>query len=290
VSYLGRPSERATLSPPGPTTVVLVGAGPGDPELLTVRAVNRLAEAEVVMYDALVDARLLALAPQALHVPVGRRAGRGGPDFDDVCARLIVAAQAGIRVVRLKCGDPFVFGRGGEEALALQQAGVPFEIVPGLSNALAAPALASIPVTHRGLASGLLVVSGHDGALLERLLPERYLADVSIVVLMGLRTRAQLVTLLTERGAALDTPAALVLGAGTDRQWTWSGSLEGLAVVTLPQGELPGTIVIGRVASLGPQLTATAILERRAEPTRRVDPGRSPARLPARGLQLEVRS
>ncbi|MCE9575415.1 MAG: uroporphyrinogen-III C-methyltransferase, partial [Deltaproteobacteria bacterium] len=131
-----------------PGHVSLVGAGPGDPELLTLRALRRLREADLVLNDALVPTALVELAPQARRFFVGKRAGRHSIEQDTIHRLMIRAARRGDRVVRLKCGDPFVFGRGGEEALALADAGIPFEIVPGLSSALAAPALAGIPVTH----------------------------------------------------------------------------------------------------------------------------------------------
>ncbi len=141
--------------------VSLVGAGPGDPELLTVRAVKRLQEADLVLYDALVDRAALRHAPRARWAYVGKRAGRHSIAQETIERVMIRRAQRGERIVRLKSGDPFVFGRGGEEALALAAAGVPCEVVPGVSAAVAGPALSGIPVTHRGLASAFLVVSGH---------------------------------------------------------------------------------------------------------------------------------
>ncbi|HEX3763876.1 MAG TPA: uroporphyrinogen-III C-methyltransferase, partial [Kofleriaceae bacterium] len=141
--------------------VSLVGAGPGDPELLTLRALRRLRDADLVLNDALVHADLLDLAPTAQRFYVGKRAGRHSIDQDGIHRLMIRAARRGQRVVRLKAGDPFVLGRGGEEALALEAAGIAYEVVPGLSSAIAAPLLAGIPVTHRGLASGFAVVSGH---------------------------------------------------------------------------------------------------------------------------------
>ncbi len=135
--------------------VSLVGAGPGDPDLLTVRAARALAAADLVLYDALVSAETLALAPRAQRFCVGKRAHRPSFRQETIHAVMIRAARRGKRVVRLKGGDPFVFGRGGEEALALRAAGVPFDVVPGISSAVAAPALSGIPVTHRGLASAL---------------------------------------------------------------------------------------------------------------------------------------
>ena len=139
----------------------LVGAGPGDPDLLTRKAADRLADADLVLYDALVDPATLALAPSAQRVFVGKRASRPQVRQEFIHWLMIRAARAGKKVVRLKGGDPFVFGRGGEEGLALAAAGIPFEVVPGVSSAIAAAALAGIPVTHRGMSSGFVVVSGH---------------------------------------------------------------------------------------------------------------------------------
>jgi siroheme synthase len=142
--------------------VSLVGAGPGDPGLLTRTAVARLRAADFVLYDALVDDRILRYARRAQRFYVGKRAGHQAMSQTAIQALMIRAARRGRRVVRLKGGDPFVFGRGGEEALALQQAGIPYDVVPGISSAIAAPASAGIPVTHRGVASAFLVVSGHE--------------------------------------------------------------------------------------------------------------------------------
>src|SRR4029077_1300135 len=147
--------------------VSLVGAGPGDPELLTRKALLRLRRADLVLYDALVDARVLAVARRGQRFFVGKRAGRQALTQEAIHGVMIRAARRGRRVVRLKGGDPFVFGRGGEEMLALQDAGVAFDVVPGVTSALAAPALARIPLTHRGVSSALLVVSGHDDAVFQ---------------------------------------------------------------------------------------------------------------------------
>src|SRR5439155_3706992 len=151
--------------------VSLVGAGPGDPGLLTRKAVARLRAADLVLYDALVDVRVLKFARRAQRFFVGKRAGtnrRGGSrglnevSQQAIHALMIRAARRGRRVVRLKGGDPFVFGRGGEEAQALRAAGVPFEIVPGVTSAVGVPAYAGIPVTHRGVASSFAVITGHE--------------------------------------------------------------------------------------------------------------------------------
>ncbi|HVI76369.1 MAG TPA: uroporphyrinogen-III C-methyltransferase [Anaeromyxobacteraceae bacterium] len=232
--------------------VSLVGAGPGDPGLLTRRAAERLAAADLVLYDALVDAALLKLAPGARCFLVGKRAGRPSVSQRAIERLMIRAARRGQRVVRLKCGDPFVFGRGGEEALALAEAGVAFEVVPGVSSALAAPALAGIPVTHRGLAAGFAVVSGHAeasyGPLLDALPPE----GMTLVVLMGVAQRVALAARLRTRGWGASTPAALLLGASSAEAFTWTGPLSALAEVPIPpeRAHLPGTLVVGEVAAL----------------------------------------
>ncbi|MCA9678580.1 MAG: uroporphyrinogen-III C-methyltransferase, partial [Myxococcales bacterium] len=243
--------------------VSLVGAGPGDPELLTRRALDRLGRADLILNDALVPDELVALAPQARRFYVGKRAGRHSIDQDGIHRLMIRAARRGDRVVRLKCGDPFVFGRGGEEALALQAAGVPFEIVPGVTSAIAGPALAGIPVTHRGLASGFVVVSGHAESAYAPILGSLAPAAATVVVLMGLTTRGALAGFLIARGWDAATPAAVVLGASHDGAATWTGRLDGLAAAALPPGELPGLLVIGAVAglatTLAPALAATPV-------------------------------
>jgi len=246
-------------APVPPGFVSLVGAGPGDPGLLTRRAAERLRHADVVLYDALVSAETLRLAPGAHCFFVGKRAGRPSVSQRAIERLLVRAARRGQRVVRLKCGDPFVFGRGGEEAQALAAAGVPFEIVPGVSSAVAAPALAGIPVTHRGLASGFAVISGHDeriyGPILDRLGSD---TTLTLVVLMGVGERARLAARLLGRGWDGDTPAAIVLGASTDGAHAWRGTLSELRHAPLPpdRAHLPGTLVIGAVAALA--LTASA--------------------------------
>jgi uroporphyrin-III C-methyltransferase len=231
--------------------VSIVGAGPGDPGLLTRRAAQRLRQADLVLYDALVDPAVLRLARRAQRFSVGKRAGRPGVAQETIHALMIRAARRGKRVVRLKGGDPFVLGRGGEEAVALAAAGIPFEIVPGVTSAVAAPALAGIPVTHRGLASGFLVVSGHDGSafgpILETLAPN----SLTLVVLMGLARRREVAALLLRRGWRPHTPAAVVIAASTPRAARWIGTLADLGGVSLAErpGE-PGTLVVGEVVAL----------------------------------------
>ncbi|HKA91201.1 MAG TPA: uroporphyrinogen-III C-methyltransferase [Haliangiales bacterium] len=229
--------------------VSLVGAGPGDPELLTLKAVRRLAEADLVLTDALVPGDLAALAPRARRFFVGKRAGRPSIDQETIHRLMIRAARRGQRVVRLKGGDPFVFGRGGEEVLALRAAGIPYEVIPGISSSIAAPAMAEIPVTHRGLVSGYVVVSGHAEAAYRPILSGVAPGTATVVVLMGVRTRAAIAALLLARGFAPGTPAAVVLGAFTPEAETWTGTLAQLPAAPV-DGDRPGTIVIGEVVSL----------------------------------------
>lgn len=230
--------------------VSLVGAGPGDPDLLTRKAVRRLQEADLVLYDALVSPEVVALAARARCFSVGKRAARPSMRQEAINGILIRSARRGRRVVRLKGGDPFVLGRGGEEALALQAAGIPFEIVPGVTTAAAAPALAGIPVTHRGLASGFAVVSGHAEGTYRPLLESIRPNSMTLVVLMGMARRACLAEWLVARGWRPSTPAAIILGASTPRASGWIGELANLGSARVDAGELPGTIVIGEVVSL----------------------------------------
>jgi len=234
--------------------VSLVGAGPGDPDLLTLKALRRLREADLVLYDALVAPAALDHAPQARRFYVGKRAGRHSMSQETINALMVRAARRGQRVVRLKCGDPFVLGRGGEEALALVAAGIPFEVVPGVTSAVAAPGLAGIPVTHRGLASGFLVISGHAESAYEPVLEGLAPQSVTVVVLMGLKSRAAIASLLLERGWSGRTPAAVLMDASGEDARTWTGTLAVLATAEDDQGDGPGTIVIGEVVSLASRL------------------------------------
>ena len=230
--------------------VSLVGAGPGDPDLLTRRAIHRLAEADLVLYDALLADDVLGFAPKAHCFYVGKRAGRPAVRQETINQLLIRAARRGRRVVRLKCGDPFVLGRGGEEALALEAAGIAYEVVPGLSSAIAAPALAGIPVTHRGLAQGFVVLSGHViGDTFDAIAP----SSLTLVVLMGLRTRGELAARLVARGWKSETPAAIVLGASHAGEQRWVGTLGELASAEI-ESDLPGVIVVGEVVRLADQI------------------------------------
>jgi uroporphyrin-III C-methyltransferase/precorrin-2 dehydrogenase/sirohydrochlorin ferrochelatase len=251
--------------------VSLVGAGPGDPALLTRKAIGRLRAADLVLYDALIDPRVLRYARKAQRFFAGKRAGKQAMTQQTIQSVMIRAARRGRRVVRLKGGDPFVFGRGGEEALALHQAGVPFDVVPGVSSALAAPALAGIPVTFRGVSSAFLVVSGHDDGTFRSAVGALQPDGVTLIVLMGLGRSGAIATTLLEQGWSATTPAAVVLDASTTDQQVWRGTLDQLAengdgmtywgrVSVREFGDpsparLPspfsGTIIVGDVAAMG---------------------------------------
>ncbi len=239
--------------------VSLVGAGPGDPELLTVKAVNRLRAADLVLYDALVAPAIVSIAETAQRFCVGKRVGRPAVDQPTINRLMIRGARRGKRVIRLKCGDPFVLGRGGEEATTLANASVAFEVVPGITSAVAAPELAGIPLTHRGVASGFLVVTGHSEDVFGPILDDVSPKSITLVVLMGLATRSRVADRLIGRGWSPETPAAVVLGAATPDMRTWTGCLADLGAADLDnQEDAPGTIVIGDTVAL-----------RRSKPNRR---------------------
>jgi len=244
---------------PSRARVALVGAGPGDPDLWTRKAVAYLEQADLVLYDSLVDSQALRRFTKAQCFCVGKRAGRQSVRQETIHRVMIRAARQGKRVVRLKGGDPFVFGRGAEEALALAIAGIPFEVVPGVSSAIAAPGLAGIPVTHRGSASGFLVLSGHAADAFERGLEAVQPNAVSLVVLMGLATRNELAATLIARGWSPKTPAAIVCGASTPDEWIWTGTVAELGANEPPAG-VAGVVVIGEVVSV-----RDALLKKAAE-------------------------
>ena len=269
-----------------PGRVALVGAGPGDPGLLTVRASRCLEEAEVIVYDRLVNPALLDLAPpDTLRIFAGKRAGAHCLPQAAINALLVHHAEAGRFVVRLKSGDPFVFGRGGEEALALAQAGIAFEIVPGISSAIAVPAYAGIPVTHRGIAASFAVLTGHeDPSKTGEAVDWRKLATAvdTLVVLMAAATFPKIVGILLAHGRAPETPVALIRWGTTEAQEVRVGTLAD--IVKRARGfEAPVVAVIGEVVALRERLAwrveAARAFERREDPLA-VDPhGRSLAHM-----------
>ena len=239
--------------------VWLIGAGPGDPGLLTLRGAEALAAADVVVYDYLANPALLALArPEAEQIYVGKKAGRHTLSQDEINALLVQRGLAGDRVARLKGGDPFVFGRGGEEALALVQAGVSFAVVPGVTSAVAAPAYAGIPVTHRGLASSLAVITGHeDPSKEESALDWSRLATGvdTLVFLMGVGNLPRIVEQLVAHGRPAATPVALVRWGTMPDQQVVSGTLADIAQKVKAAGlKPPAVTIVGPVAGLRDQL------------------------------------
>ncbi len=231
-------------------TVVLVGAGPGDPELITVRGLARVRECEVLIYDRLVSEEIVAEAPEDAVL-----ISRDGIGQDDVNALLVAYGRRGRRVVRLKGGDPFVFGRGGEEALALVRAGVPFEVVPGVSSIAAVPESAGIPVTHRGISQAVTAFAANDVEQLDA----RALALVpgTLVAFMGGAVVGRLAERLIEEGKPASTPAAVVS----------RGTLEDEQVVVAPLGAIgaaardlptPALVVIGEVVAVREALVEAA--------------------------------
>jgi uroporphyrin-III C-methyltransferase len=236
--------------------VYLVGAGPGDPDLLTLKARDLLRQADVVVYDYLVDPDLLTHVPtQAERIYVGK-VGRGNQTPQDQINHLLIdRAREGKLVVRLKGGDPFLFGRGGEEALRLRAAGIPFDIVPGVSSALAAPAYAGIPLTHRGLSSSVRLVTGAragDGEFAEELLRG---GTETIVVLMGVSHLREIADDLISSGRSADTPVAVIRWGTYEAQQTVTGTLMNIAdLIERERLRSPAVIVIGEVVRLRDEL------------------------------------
>jgi uroporphyrin-III C-methyltransferase len=231
--------------------VYLVGAGPGDPELITVRGLRCLRQADVVVYDRLVDSRLLAEAPAAARrVFAGKSPGRQALRQEEINALLVRQARAGRVVVRLKGGDPFVFGRGGEEALACAAAGVAWEAVPGVTSAAAVPGLAGIPLTQRGVAASFAVVTGHCAD--EDSLDWGALARVdTLVVLMGAARLAEIAAILRSHGKPPETPVAVVENGTRQGERVLTGTLADIAEAAAAAAlASPATIVIGEVVRL----------------------------------------
>jgi uroporphyrinogen III methyltransferase/synthase len=239
--------------------VFLVGAGPGNPGLLTLRAVECLAQADLVLYDRLVPVRLLEHAPPtAERICVADLPGCHPERWPHIHRTLIEAARQGKRVVRLQGGDPFLFGRGGEEAEALREAGIPYEVVPGVTAGLGAAAFAGIPLTHRLHASGVVLVTGHEHPdKPERRVDWAWLARFTgtVVVYMGVSRLPQITRSLLEHGKPPDTPAAAIRWGTTGDQRTVEAPLSDLAAAVQREGlTAPALVVIGAVAGLRPRL------------------------------------
>ena len=246
-----------------PGTVHLVGGGPGDPALLTVRAAALLATCDLVAYDRLAPAEVLELTPpQAERICVGKTVDRPGWSQEQTNRLLVEQARAGKAVVRLKGGDPYVFGRGGEEALACRAAGVDVEVVSGVSSAVAAPAAAGIPVTHRGMATGVAFITGHeDPSKGDDQIDWEALARFhgTLVFLMGVGNLGRITGMLLAHGRAPDTPVAIVRWGTTGRQESVTSDLVGIADAARRAGVAsPATIVVGEVVDLAEVLAPVA--------------------------------
>jgi uroporphyrin-III C-methyltransferase len=238
-----------------PGWVWLVGAGPGDPGLMTLHAANALAQADVVIYDALVDARVLDYARPGAEVEyAGKRGGKPSPRQRDISLKLVALAQAGKRVCRLKGGDPFIFGRGGEEALALVEAGIPFRVAPGVSAGIGGLAYAGIPVTHRDVNHAVTFLTGHDqSGLTPSSIDWQGVARGApvIVMYMAMKHLAQIAAALMEAGRSAGEPVAIVVSATTEAQSVLETTLGAAAADLARSGlEPPAIVVVGEVVRL----------------------------------------
>ncbi|HVU43036.1 MAG TPA: uroporphyrinogen-III C-methyltransferase [Xanthobacteraceae bacterium] len=250
-----------------PGHVWLAGAGPGDPGLLTLDALAGLVQADVIVHDALVDSRVLALAGEQARLEfAGKRGGKPSATQADICERLIVLARTGERVLRLKGGDPFVFGRGGEEAAALTAAGVPYRVIPGVTAGLAALAEAGIPATLRGVNRAVIFAAGHgadeefDWAPLVR-------AGQPIVLYMVMHNLERIVGALHAAGMSGETPAAVIASATTPKQRVFISTLEKLAAAVRAQNiEPPAIVVIGEIVKAAVQRRAEGAVAEKGSP------------------------
>ncbi len=238
--------------------VYLVGAGPGDPKLLTVKAVELLKRADIVIYDRLVGEEILTLAPEkAEKIYVGKRTGKHEIPQDKITELIIEKAQTGGIVVRLKGGDPFVFGRGGEEAEALVEKGIEFEVVPGISSSVAAPMYAGIPLTHRDYAASVAIITGHRAGDAEKPINWAKIAAAvdTMVILMGVESLDGIANKLLEGGVSPSKPVAIVESGTYPQQKTLISTLGNIvAEAENKQVKPPAVIVIGEVANLGRKL------------------------------------
>ena len=285
------------FAPAAPGTVYIVGGGPGDPGLLTLKGAHLVSEADVILFDDLLDRRLLGLAREDCErVYVGHRGGGGARKQEEVNGLLVRFAREGRRVVRLKGGDPYIFGRGGEEAVALAGAGVPFEVVSGVTAASGVPAYAGIPLTHRNVSAAAVLVTGHedpargapgvDWEMLARL-------DSTLVVFMGSRKLGEIAATLTRHGRAPDTPAAAIEWGTWPHQRTVVSTLEGVAGAARDASlQSPTLVLVGEVVSLREQLNwfeGKPLFGRRILVTRsREQAGRLQLMLEAEGAEVSA--
>jgi uroporphyrin-III C-methyltransferase len=238
--------------------VYLVGAGPGDPELITVKGKRCLRSADVILYDELINAGLLDdIAVNAELIYVGKKAGAHCIDQRQIESLMILKARQGMTIVRLKGGDPFVFGRGGEEAEALNTAGIQFEVIPGVSSAIAAPASVGIPVTHRCYSSSIAIVTGHEASQNNGHVnwAQLWQSVDTLIVLMGLRHLREIMNRLQDGGCDRSKPVALIQSSTLPHQKSVFGTIETIADLADKQGfEAPTTIIVGKIVNLGQNL------------------------------------
>lgn len=256
---------RALSAPLKPGEVALVGAGPGSADLLTMAAAKLLADCDVIVFDALVDESVLGLGSEtAARICAGKRGGRPSADQQDICDRLVKLANDGKRVVRLKGGDPFVFGRGGEEMRALATHNIPFRVIPGITSGIAAPALAGIPVTDRTTNATLAFLTGHEASSDSRIdWPALVAAFPVLVFYMGAKNLPQIAARLIDAGLADSTPVAVVHAAGTAEEVTETGSLKQAKEGALVAAS-PAIVVVGEVVDL--RIDWRAAFDKKSEP------------------------
>ncbi len=280
------PGLRLPRFPPG--EVWLTGAGPGDPGLLTLHAVNALGQADVILYDALVNDAVLRLArPAAVLEFAGKRGGKPSPNQRDITERLIELARLGRRVLRLKGGDPFVFGRGGEEASGLVAAGIPFRVIPGLTSGLAGLAYASIPATTRDTNHGVIMITGQYAAGNEHGVEWGALARtrLPILVYMGMTRLAEIAAALMAGGVAPEMPLAIVQGATTPAQKVLVTCLGQAAEAATAGGfGSPAIIAIGEMVRLREALSPFAVALDEVSGESEDDPGARSSRTDSLGL------
>jgi len=234
--------------------VYLVGSGPGDPELLTIKALRLIKEADVIVYDQLPGPEILTSLPKSAElIDVGKYAGDHTLSQDEINRLLVDYASQGKTVVRLKGGDPYLFGRGGEEALELREAGIEFEVVPGITSAIAVPACAGIPITHRDNASMVTIITGHEQQKEGSMLDWEWLSQSlgTIVILMGVSTLGTYIPELMRYGSDPDTPVAIIERGTRADQVVTTGSLSTIVDIAKDRGvKAPAIVVIGDVVRL----------------------------------------
>ena len=257
-----------------PGSVWLVGAGPGDPGLMTLNALNALKQADAIVYDALVEPQILNWAADGAELlPAGKRGGRPSPRQADISLKLVELARAGKRVLRLKGGDPFLFGRGGEEAMTLVEHGVPFHVVPGITAGIGGLAYAGVPATHRDVNQTLTFLTGHDQTGEAPSVNWQAIAEGSqvIIIYMGMKHLAKIAATLIGHGRGRDEPVLIVTRATTDDQRVLETTLEEAATAAARSGVIaPAIICVGKAVLLRQALDWMGMAEGKAP--RSLDP------------------